>query len=162
MNPSGPISSTARSVTTFFYAFYASKRQGTGRQELGASLWIRVLHGYNDIPGTGDKIHRPTHSFYHFSGYFPVRDVPGIRNFHGTQNGQIHFTGPDHTKAFGAVEKGPPGKNGDRFLARIDEVGINFRLHRIGAHAEHSILRLQHDRDAGGNIIGYQRGDPDA
>ncbi len=55
-----------------------------------------------------------------------------------------------------------PGSSADCLLARVDEVGVDFFVERIWADAEHAVLRLEDDFDAGRNVAGDKSGHADA
>ena len=54
------------------------------------------------------------------------------------------------------------GKLADRLLAGVDQVGIDFVVVGEGADAQHPVLRLQGNGDAGGHMVRHQRRDADA
>ena len=55
-----------------------------------------------------------------------------------------------------------PGSSRDRFLAGVDQVGIDLVVARIRADAEHAVLRVQRDVDAGRDVVGHERRHADA
>src|SRR3546814_15959857 len=63
----------------------------------------------------------------------------------------------DHAEAVGRGDIARAGKLRDRFLARIDDIGIDFGFCRIRAKAEHAVFRLERHIDARGHIVGDER-----
>ena len=55
-----------------------------------------------------------------------------------------------------------PGYEGHRLLAGVDEVGVDFGIQRVRAHAKDAVFRLQRDRYSFGNIVANQCGHADA
>ena len=55
-----------------------------------------------------------------------------------------------------------PGSLGDRFLAGVDEIGIDLVLGRKRSDAEQPVLGVQRDVDARRNVVGDQRRHADA
>ncbi len=60
------------------------------------------------------------------------------------------------------VEVGGAGQRRDGLLARVDEVGIDLILGRVGADAEQAVLRLKHEVDALGQEVRNQGRHADA
>src|SRR6266536_4178534 len=67
-----------------------------------------------------------------------------------------------HAEGIGAGEIAGRRQFGDRLLAGVDEVGVFLALIRERPHAEHAVLALQADVDAGRDVVGDQRRNADA
>jgi len=67
----------------------------------------------------------------------------------------------NHRKAVGRTEIARRGQFADRLLAGVDQIGINFVLIGKWSDAQHPVLALQRDLDAGRNMVGDQRRNPD-
>jgi hypothetical protein len=67
-----------------------------------------------------------------------------------------------HAEGFGRGEITGRRQLAHRLLAGVDEIGVFFALIGERAHAEHAILALQADVDAGGDVVRNQRRDANA
>ena len=67
-----------------------------------------------------------------------------------------------HRERVGAGEVGRARQLGHRLLAGVDEVGVFLARLRVGSHAEHAVLGVQHDGHAGRHVVRGQGRHPDA
>ena len=62
----------------------------------------------------------------------------------------------------GAIKIGGLRQFGDGLFAGIDQIGVFLTLKRERPHAQHTVLRLQRDVDAFGDVVRHQRRDANA
>ncbi|MNE33647.1 hypothetical protein D3C80_1273310 [compost metagenome] len=125
-------------------------------------MLVDVLEHRHDTLDARDQVHGPAHALQHLAGDGPVGDVAVGGHFHGAQNGQVDVPSPNHGEAVRRAEEAGRRQFGDRLLAGVDQVRIDFV--RIGKrpHAQHAVLGLQGDVDPFGNMVGHQRRNADA
>ena len=140
----------------------SGQRQRAIAQQLGAAVRGRVLHQNDDAPDAGDKVHGAAHAFHALARNHPVGQVAALGNLHGAEDRQVDVSAANHGEGIGARKSGRARHEGHRLLSGVDEVGVDFVLTRKRAHAEQAVLRLQSHGDAGGNVVGHQRGNADA
>jgi hypothetical protein len=75
----------------------------------------------------------------------------------------VDVAAADHRERVGAgAEDRRAGQRGDRLLAGVDQVGVDFVLGGERADAEQAVLGLQPHVHAGGHVVGDQRRQADA
>src|SRR5260370_28804469 len=121
-----------------------------------------MLHYHNHTLHPRDEIHRSAGAFDHCAGHHTIGDVTCVRYLEGTENGEIDVAAANHRERVGAREKGGAGHGRDGLLAGVDQVGVHLALGWERANAEQTVLRLQRDVHAFGNVIGHKRRDADA
>src|SRR5216683_3865198 len=142
--------------------FDTGERQRALFQDFALVIAGGVLHGDEDALGSCDQVHGAAHAFQHFSGNGPVGEIALFVDLQRAENGEVDVAAANHAKGIGGGKITGAGKLGDGFLARIDEIGVNFRFERIRANAEHAVFGLQNDFDSLGDVIRNQRGHADA
>src|SRR6266852_375107 len=142
--------------------FHAGERQRAPFQDLGLVVAGGVLHGDEDALRAGDQVHGAAHAFQHFAGNGPVGEIALFIDLQRAEYGEVDVAAANHAKGIGGGKITGARKLGDGFLARVDEIRIDFGFERIRANAEHAVFRLQHDLNAFGDVIGNQRGHADA
>merc|ERR1719225_2365592 len=82
---------------------------------------------------------------HHLAWDHPVGEVTVFGDLHGSEDGEMDVTSPDHGEAVVTREIGGAGYGCDCLLSSIDEVGINLFFGRERSEAKDSILRLEVD-----------------
>ena len=131
-------------------------------QNLVAAVARGVLHGDDHALGAGHQVHRAAHALDHLAGNHPVGEAARFVHLQRAEDGQVDVPAAHHRERLGAVEIGAARQLGDGFLAGVDQIGIDFLVERIGADAEHAVLRVQRDIHAGGDVVGHERRHADA
>ena len=121
-----------------------------------------VIHHDQDPLCTRHEIHGPARALHHRPRDHPVGEIARGGNLHRTQDRQIDVASPNHREALGATEVAGSINRGDRFLARVDEVGVDFGLRRIGADAQQAVLALEENLHTLRDQVGAEGGDADA
>ena len=115
-----------------------------------------VVHDDDDALGAVDEVHRTAHALDHLARNHPVRDVAVRGHLHGTEDRSVDLAAADHAEALRRIEVGGARVHRDDLLARVDEVGIDLILGRVGADAQQAVLRLEHEVDALGQEVRNQ------
>jgi len=58
--------------------------------------------------------------------------VGAVDEVHGAEDGGVDVSAADQAEGEGGVEEGGAGQDGDGLLARVDEVGVDLVLGRVG------------------------------
>ena len=128
---------------------FTRERQGALLDDFEGSVSRVVLHGNNDMSGTGDEIHCASHALHHFSGNRPVRKVAVAGDLHRAQNTYVHMPAANHRKGLIAREETRTGQRGHGLFASVDQVGIFPVGRRRRPDPEQAILRLEDDVRSG-------------
>ena len=142
--------------------FHSGERQCAFFKDFRLAVARGVLHGDENALGSGNEVHGAAHALEHFAGNGPVGESAFFVHLQRAENGEVHVAAANHGERISGRKIRGAGKFGDGFFARIDEVGINFRLQRIGADAKHAVFGLQNHIHAFGNVVGDQRGHANA
>ena len=115
--------------------------ESTLLHNLGVALLIRVLHGDHDLgrAGVADQVHSTTEAL-DLSGQHPVGEITSGAHLHGTEDGQVDATTPDHAETLLAPEYSSTGLEGDGLLSGVDQVGILLTLSGVGAQTQDTVL----------------------
>jgi hypothetical protein len=97
-----------------------------------------------------------------FPGNHPVGEVTPAGNLQTAQDRGVDVSAADHPEREGRVEEGGAGMHGDRLLAGVDEVRVDLILRGIRPGAQNPVLRVQHDVDTRGQVVGDQSRQSDA
>ena len=124
---------------------------------------IAVIRDANNLSllRSRDEVHGAAHSLDKFAGNHEVGEVTSGGNLHGTQDRNVHVTSTDHSEGLGRVENGSTRDKGDGLLAGVDDVGVELLLGGVTAHSEDTVLGLEPDVDALGDVVGSENGDTD-
>ncbi len=140
----------------------AGERQRAARQDLRAAVSGGVFHGHDHATCAGDEVHRAAHPLHHLPRDHPVGEVAVLIDLQCAEHGHVDVSAAHHRERVGRAEVAAAGGLGHRFLARVDQIGVDIGLERIRADAEHAVLRVQRDVHAGGHVIGDERRHADA
>ena len=95
-------------------------------------------------------------------GIIQLARLPCCIDFERAEHGDVDVPAAHHRKRIGAAEIRRARQLGDGFLAGVDQVGIDLRLGGIRPDAEHAVLGMQRDLDAGRQAVRDQRRHADA
>src|SRR5947208_3649834 len=121
-----------------------------------------MLHDNNDALDAGDEVHRAAHALHHLAGDHPVGEIAVLRHLHRAEDREIDMPAAHHAEGVGRGEIAGVWQFADGLLAGVDEIGVHLILIRERAHAEHAVLALQADVDAGWDVVRDQRRNADA
>ena len=88
-----------------------------------------------------------------FAG-MPVGQIAGHGHLEGAQDADVQMAAAHHRERVGVMKVGRAWQLGHRHLARVDQVGIDVVAVRLGTHAEHAVLGVQHDTTARRKVVG--------
>src|SRR5471032_2207802 len=135
-------------------ALLARDRQPALLEEFLRAVLCHLLHGDQDALRAADQVHGAAHSFDDLAGDGPVGQIAVLAHLHGAENGDVDMPAADHGERIGAGEVGSAFDFGDRLLTGVDQVGVELGFGRIRPDSEHTVLRLEDDVDAFGDVVG--------
>src|SRR5690606_20987683 len=114
-------------------ALLAGEGEGALVDDLGGAVLGGVFHEDDDAACAVDEVHGTAHALDHLAGDHPVGEVAAGGDLHGAEDGGVDVTAADHAEGERGVEEGGARQDGDRFLAGVDQVGVDFVLGGVGA-----------------------------
>jgi hypothetical protein len=131
--------------------------------QLGTAVAGQQGHHHEGLPGADGEVHRAADGG-DVAGLpgVPVGQVAGGRDLVGAEHADVQMAAAHHRERVGVMEVRRARQLGHRELARVDQVRIDLVAQRLGAHAEHAVLGVQHDAAVRRQMVGDRGRQADA
>lgn len=120
--------------------------------------WKKTYHSDNNLGllGVGDQVHGTANTL-DLTGKHEVGEISVLADLQSTKHGQVDAASADHAETLVGSKQRSTLAQSDSLLSRVDKVGVLLAGAGVAAQTEDTVLSLQEDFDAFGEVRGSDK-----